>query len=480
MNRTTFGNLWSRECGYRHVLVMAFPLIMSTGAWTVQHFVDRMFLSWYSADALAASLPAGMTFFTVASLFLGTVTYANTFVAQYVGAKKENRVGASIWQAMYLAMFAGLVLGSLYFLAEPLFNKVNHGPDITPLEIEYFRISCFGGIVMLIAPACSCFYSGRGKTWPIMWVNVLATALNLFLDYLWVFGYGGFPEMGIKGAAWATVASHAFSALLFIALLMQKEHRNRFGTLSGWRFDSDLFKRMIKFGLPAGFHFMVDMLSFTIVVLMIGRLGSLELAVTNMAFQINMLAFMPMIGFSITTSTLVGQNLGNNRPDLAVRATWSTYTMTFIYMFIIAMGYLFIPQVFIKPFGFNADPEDFAKMIPLAVVLMRFMAFYSLFDTMNLIFSSAVKGAGDTRYVLWVSFGLSWIMFVIPSYIVMNFLDKGIYTVWAIMTLYICVLGLVFLARFLGGKWKSMRVIEHPSPVVPVPEIPTAGVDIPE
>ncbi|NIW98799.1 MAG: hypothetical protein GWN13_11235 [Phycisphaerae bacterium] len=92
---------WRERSGYGEVLKIAFPLILSTGSWSVQHFIDRMFLTWYSPQAIAASMPAGLLFWTVISLFVGMAVYVNTFVAQYYGAKRKDRVGPSVWQGIY-------------------------------------------------------------------------------------------------------------------------------------------------------------------------------------------------------------------------------------------------------------------------------------------------------------------------------------------------------------------------------------------
>ena len=109
---------WTSTGGYREVLVIAVPLILSTSAWSVQHFVDRMFLSWYSPETLAASMPAGILFFTLMSLFIGTASYVSTFVAQYFGAERYERIGPALWQGVYISLLGGLLLLCLI----PFFN----------------------------------------------------------------------------------------------------------------------------------------------------------------------------------------------------------------------------------------------------------------------------------------------------------------------------------------------------------------------
>lgn len=453
---------WNAECGYREILRISLPLTLSTGSWSLQQFVDRMFLTWYSPEAIAASMPAGMVNWTIVSLFMGTAVYVNTFVAQYYGAGRYQRIGPSVWQGIYLSVVSLLVVFIIYPFIEPFFGFVGHPLEVQQQEIEYFRVLMFGAPFVVISNAVSSFFSGRGRTVVVMWVNFISTAINIVLDYLFIFGKLGFPEMGIGGAGLATVISAIMAAAMFMLLAFRSSFNKKYHTLQGWRFNMDLFRRLIRFGLPNGLQFLLEMLAFTIFILLIGKIGVSELAATNIAFNINSLAFMPMYGFTIAVSILVGQRLGENRPDKAERSTWSAFHISFAYFGGLAVAYLFLPGIFILPFALQASGQDFAVIRKIIIVLLRFVAVYSLFDALNMVFSAAVKGAGDTRFVATTSVGLSWLLMLIPSYISLNFLGGGLYWLWVFVTLYIICLGLVFFYRFSKGAWKKMRVIEHP------------------
>lgn len=460
-------NRWRCENGYRDVLVLAIPLILSTSAWSVQHFVDRMFLTWYSPEAIAASMPAGMLNFTIMSLFIGTASYVSTFVAQYHGAGRYKRIGPAVWQGIYVAIIGGVIHLIFIPLARHIFVFVGHAPLVQDNEIIYFQTLCLGAAPVIASSAIAGFFSGRGKTWPIMWVNFLATVVNLVMDYALIFGNWGFPELGIKGAAIATVISGYFSFIVYLVLLSRHTYDARYHTIKGFRLDKTLFKRLMHFGLPSGIQFSLDMVGFTIFVLLMGRLGTVPLAATNIAFNINTLAFMPMIGFGIAVSVLVGQSLGKNRPDLAERSTYSGFHLTFIYMSTIAFLYVVVPDIFLRPFAAQANPKTFLSILKITRILLRFVAVYAVFDTFSIIFSSAIKGAGDTRFVMRMIVILSLSLLVIPTYITIIVLHAGIYTAWTIASIYVIALGFAFLFRFLKGQWKSMRVIEEVRPPMP-------------
>ncbi len=452
---------WNSPGGYREVLVIAIPLILSTATWSIQHFVDRMFLTWYSPEAIAAAMPAGMLNFSMVSIFMGTAGYVTTFVAQYYGARQFHRIGPALWQGVYISLFGGLLILCAIPFAESFFSLVGHSPLVQQNEVAYFEILCLGGGAYAASYALSGFFSGRGKTWPVLWVNAATTVVNLVLDYALIFGHWGFPELGIRGAGIATVVAGVFSLLMFFALLCSGSNNDTFHTIKGWRLERDLFVRLLRYGFPSGVQFFLEMAGFTAFVLLVGRLGIASLAATNIAFNINTLAFMPMIGCGIAISVLVGQYLGGDKPDRAQSVVYSGFHLTLVYMLSIASAYVLVPDVFVAPFALRADPGEFSEIYGYSIVLLRFVAVYSVFDTMNIIFCSAIKGAGDTRYVMLVTVILSVFLFIIPVYLVVVVFELGLMVAWVFATIYITLLGVVFYLRFLGGKWKTMRVIEQ-------------------
>ncbi len=454
---------WSANGGYRDFLIIAMPLILSTASWSIQHFVDRVFLTWYSTEALAAALPAGIASFTVISLFMGTAQYANTFVAQYIGARRPERVGPAVWQSIYLAIASGfLALIPAYFATE-LFDLIGHSPAIRREETIYFRILCYGTGLQVLATATSCFFSGRGETWILLAVNVLAIATNIALDYGLIFGHWGLPAMGMEGAAWATNIGLLVSALCFTTLFLSKRYRREFATLRGWKPDAMLMRRLLRYGGPNGINFMLDIMAFTFFLLIVGRLGPIPLAATNLAFNINSLAFMPLIGCGIAVSTMVGQRLGRDEPQQAEYCTWTGVHLALLYMSCMSLGYFFLPDLFLSPFGLHAEGADFEAARQLARQLLRVVAIYCVFDALYMIFTAALKGAGDTRFVMWISITLSWAIMVVPTFVALVYFDASIFVLWSFICAYIIIMGVVFYLRFRTGRWKDMRVIERTS-----------------
>jgi MATE family multidrug resistance protein len=479
----SFKNRWSGAGGFADVLSIALPLIVSTGLFTVQMFVDRIFLMWYASEAMAAAVLSGILSFVFFSFFLGISGYVNTFVAQYHGARQAGRIAASVWQGLYFCIAGGVVMVAAALFTGPIIDWVGHGGVTAEYEATYFYIMCMGAFPGLVASVLGCFYTGRGKTWTVMWVNMVCVTANIVLDYILIFGKLGFPRLGIAGAAIATISASVLSCVIFFVLFFDANNRSVYGSWRQRRFEWQLLSRLLRFGLPNGVQFMLDIAGFALFMVFVGRVSALAFAASSMAFQINMLAFMPMIGFGVAVSTLVGQAVGAGKAEIGARSTWSAAMVTFGYMGLIAGLYVFWPGLFLTPFSGGASADDYQAIRPIAERLLIFIAVYSLFDTGNIIFAGALKGAGDTKFVMKVSVVLNWLILVVPSYLAIKFIGgmAGLYAAWGALTVYVCLLAGVFFARFMAGKWKHMRVIE-PAGWAPtgqnVAAVPTLGVDV--
>ncbi|MEZ6051364.1 MAG: MATE family efflux transporter [Planctomycetaceae bacterium] len=456
----------------RELLEVAIPLIISSGSVSLMHVVDRIFLTWWSVDALAATLPAGITFWAAIALPMGIGIYTNTFVAQYSGAGRPERLVASVWQGTYFVIVAGMLLLGLLPFTDELFRWMGHDPAVQTMEIEYFSVMIYGATPMLLAAVLSAFFSGRGRTRVVMAVNLLVAVLNIVLDYLMIFGVDGLISPGgVRGAATATVIAQATAAALFAWLVIKACREEGFPLWQNWRIDRGLIGRMLWYGMPNGFQFFVDIAGFAVFIGLVGHLGKESLTATNLAFNLNSLAFVPMMGLSTAVMTLVGQRIGERNPDLAVRTTWLALAVSGCYMGLWAMIYLFAPNLILAPYAVFAEIESFDRLRPIVTLLLRFIVLYSFFDAMLIVFGAAVRGAGDTRFSLVFSFIGAWFLMVLPVYLFTRAGSLTLWIAWSIVTFYIFVMGIGFLIRFQLGHWKSMSVIEHDTDAEPQEEL---------
>jgi MATE family, multidrug efflux pump len=450
------------------VLRVAAPLVVSSLSWTIMAFFDRMFLNWVSGAAMDASFTSSVAWFAILALPLGICAYANTFVAQYDGAGRPERIGVVMWQANWIAAGLGTLSLVLIPLGPTIFAFTRHTGNSAAQELEYFQIICLCGPGLLISEASKTFYSGRGQTWVVMIVDAAVAIFELVLNYIWIFGYWGFPAMGLAGAAWSTVVGTCLKAVVYLVLPLQREHRARFGTIAGMRFDPELIRRIIYFGWPSGFQMLLDVTGFTVFIFMLGGLGEVAKQATSLAFSVSSLAFMPIYGLHIAVSIIVGERLGENRDDLAERATITTLQMSWLYMAVISLLYAFVPDIFLVGF-FPEGLTNSAGQIAvreLTATLLLFVAGYNLLDATQMIYIGALKGAGDTRFLLRVSLVLS-ILLASFSYLSVVVWNLDVYGCWTLIVFWCLIAAATYFVRFRQGKWRAMRVIETTA-IVPI------------
>lgn len=243
---------WRGDGGGREVLGVAYPLILSQMSFTVQVFVDRLFLTWYGPEAVAGAVTGLFTTWSIIALFIGTGEYLTTFVAQYVGAGRPRRIGPVLWQGVYFSILAGLVVAALEPLSAPVFRAAGHPLDVAQAEATYSSILMLGAFPVVLMATLSTFFAGRGQTSVVLLVNVLTTLVDTVLNYFWIFGHAGFPRAGVAGAAWSTIVAQGLGAVIYIVLILRPQPRRDHATLSGWRLEPALFGRLLRYGLPTG------------------------------------------------------------------------------------------------------------------------------------------------------------------------------------------------------------------------------------
>jgi MATE family multidrug resistance protein len=355
-------------------------------------------------------------------------------------------------------------VASLVPLVRPIFVLAGHDPQVMQYEVEYARVLMLGGFSFILMATLSTFFAGRGSTSVVLWVNVLATVVNVLFDYVWIFGNWGFPSYGVEGAAWSTVLSQVVGSLVYLVIMLRPVHRLRYATLRSFRFEPALFLRFIRFGLPTGLQYSLEILAFAIFMMIVGRLGTAPLAASGIAFNLNMIVFMPMLGLGVGVASLVGRYLGAQDLPAAERTVYSAFAVSLVYMLGCGAIYVGLPHVLLAPYAAGADSSTFTEIAHLTTILLRFVALYSIFDMMNVVFAAGLKGAGDTVYPLVLTFVLSWVLLLVPSYVLCTYLGAGVFAAWWSATAYVVALGLLMYRRFRAGRWKALRVIEQPAP----------------
>lgn len=434
---------------------LAGPLILSMTGNMLMQFIDGLFLARYSADAVAAITPAAMASFCLGSLVSGAVGYTSVLTAHYHGAGQPRAIGSVIWQGLRVAGVAGLLSVVIGLLGHPVFAWVGHAPQVQLYEVEYFSIICYGMIGAFVGTALSGFFSGRGRMMTVMVIQLSAVALNTALAYGLVFGRLGLPRWGVAGAAWATVVAQAGGALAFLVMFLRRENREAFDTWRGRRTDGDMMARLLRFGLPNGFRFFVEIAGWSCFLVVVGRIGTTELAATSIAWRINGVAFFPIVGLSEAVRVLVGQAQGRGDPHTSGHVTWQGLLISEIWMVGTAVLFLLFPEWWFRLF-LGSEPGT-AEVSAMGIVLLRYVAAYCLLDAVNVVVCGALVAAGDTRWTFWATLGSYGVL--VGGLFAADHARWGLHAEWLMATLFVMVLAGIWLLRFFSGHWTRIKVI---------------------
>lgn len=444
---------------YRDLLRVALPLIITSASFTMLHFCDRMFLSWYSPTALQAVVPAGILSFTLISFFMALCAMSNSFVAQYYGAGEYKNCSRAVAQALFMALLSLPLIWMLIPVGVQLLVWSGHAPDVFAQEKTYLSILLWGGVNAPLTAAAGSFFSGRGKTRVIMLAHLIGNSTNVVLNWFLIFGHGPFPSMGIKGAAIASLVAGFVAPAILLTLYFSESNREVYRTREMLRFNRPLFLRMLRFGLPSGVHMVLDVGSFSLFVLLLGRLGETAFLASNIVLSINMIAFMPSIGIGQAASVVVGQCMGHGDAEEAEAATWKAARVAWIYTLIVVASFVCFPEAYINVFA--RGDVVFGDVFNTARMLLFLAAGWGLMEAANAVLSSALRGAGDTHFVMWFHTVVAWGVFALGEVLIVLVFHLNVLVAWAWAIAYFTLLAAGWTWRIRSGRWKRIELIER-------------------
>ena len=437
------------------ILKLVWPLALGMVNNAVMQFCDRAFLSHWSMEALEAVLPAGMLMWIFAGFFQSAIGYSSVFVGQFHGAKEPAKCTESYRAATLIAAASGVASLPILPLGEWVLSLFAPSPQVLDCEIAYFGATMSGAFFLYAQIAAAAYFTGRGRTRTVFWVNLAGNLLNIALDPVFIFTL----DLGIAGAAAATVLSMALQAATLAFAAERAIRRERDAAPARpfpLRERLSLAARMLRFGVPSGLYTVLNTLSFTIFVFITGGVGEMELAVSNACFTVNYLLFAPIEGFAIGASTLVAQAKG--RGDVAAAARDARRVLLLGTGFAAAASALAVAfcHPILSLFAARAGSAA-AEFHSLGFTLFLLMAAWQVFDSADVILSGALRGGGDTHFVMWWMLLNAFVLWL-PAVWVLSRVNNTMPALWSSMVAYVAVICAGTIARWRGGKWKSIKV----------------------
>lgn len=430
---------------------LAAPIVFSNLAYTLLGVLDTLFLGRVSTTAVGSIGIASTLFLAFSLLFRGTIQGAMPYVARMFGSNKREAAGKYLQHFAVLSLMVCPIIIFLPWAVRGYFWVLKPPAEVAAYASTYINIRFLELPFSLLNSAIGSFLIGIGNSRTPMWMAWLSVGVNSVANYILIFGKLGLPAMGIAGAAWGTVIAVAAQLVFGIAVVVR--HYWLEYDLGSWSLPTkeEIFS-MLRVGLPLGITDAVELAAFSVFFTLISRLGTVELAASQIANQITAIAFMPGFAFGQATGSLVGRYLGSKDPEVAQKVGYYGAAMGMTMMGLVGVGF----WLFSSSLGrmFTTDLE----VLQMTALLLKVMAFYQVFDAANIVFRGALNGAGDTRFTMVAAVSSAILLFIPTVYLLTFTFGLGLVGAWLGCMAYLMSLAGLCFMRFRRGQWKYIRL----------------------
>jgi MATE family multidrug resistance protein len=389
----------------QQVVKTAIPVAGSMLSGLFMMMVDRITLARYSPETLAASGPAIFTAMTAIMLFTGLVSMTRTFVGQANGQGSPRRVAAAAYAGLVVAVLAGVVLIALSPLLTRIPGWTGVEPSIAALQRDYLAIAPWFGAVMLVNTAFTCVFNGVLQTRTTMVVSAAGNVVNAGLTVALVYGWGIFPELGMRGSAYATLLA-SLSSAAFYAVLLARRGLLAAMPLAAWTAEvPPLARRLLRVGAPAGVTAALEEGGQTMFVWLVGSLSALAMMANNVAVSVNYIAIIPIIGVGVGCSILVANRIGAKDEAGVTRTIKAALAVAGAYVVAMVSLQLAAPDLLARLFiGSDATPE----LVEATRAAIRVLWTFASSFLFSMILGGVLEAKGMTKSVLFVRLVLIW------------------------------------------------------------------------
>ena len=461
---------------FRRVLTLAFPIILGNLSRVLMNVVDVAMVGRLGAKSLAAVGLGAVLIWTILSIGVAFRTGVQTVTARRYGQKRFSDCGLALNSGLALASIVGVIFSMMgYKMAGVAIRFLIDDPDVIPLAIVYTQWSFVGAACITIGYAFQGFYNGVERTRIHMEVTIVSNLLNIYLDAGLIFGNArltemlasspvgdisflsvlwspfDFPALGVEGAAIATLCAAVWMIIHYTLRGFTQEFRTNYGTYKGG-FNRETLKKEVEVAAPQGFQEVGVTIVYVLFFKIIGMIGTVEVAATEVVFTLAMASFLPAIGFGVACATLVGKALGEKDPERAAVSMLESVRWSVIFMGTMGILFLLFPRPILLIF--TNDRE----VIEMGLVALRILGVVQFFDAVGMTLWFALSGAGNTLFPAIIDLSLSWGIFLPGSYLLGIVFGYGLIGPWLAFAIYLFLYAICITWKILKGDWKEIEI----------------------
>ena len=437
--------------------------------------VDVAMVGRLGAAALAATGMGAMLFWGALSLVIGIRTGVQTVASRRLGQKKHNQCGTALHNGLFMATVYGFPVSIAgWWLAKDFIPFFINDIKATSLTIEYSSIIFLGLLFSAYSFVFQGFYTGVEKTKIHMRVSITSNIVNVYLNAGLIYGSEGvkiffsenvpsltflshlwqwtvFPAMGVKGAAIATVVASLWMFVHYGVYLFSKQIKSRFAVLS-LSVDGVMMNRQLRLAAPQGLQEVFIAAGWSMFYKIVGMIGLIELATTELLFTIMHASFMPALGVGQACSTLVSKYMGENKIKKSEASIKESIRLAEYIMGVMGLSFILFPKYYL--FIFTDDPE----IIRMGIFGLRMIGAVQFLDAIGFVLWFALSGAGNTLFPAVVESCLTWGVIVLGSYVFGVVLGLGFKALWLLFPVYMGLFAGIMIWKIRKGDWKNIQI----------------------
>lgn len=431
------------------LIILAIPMILEMSMESLFAIVDTFFVSKLGAESIAV---VGLTESVLALVYavgVGLSIGATATVARRFGERDLDGAARTATHVVYLGVIVSIVMGLAGVIFAPnIFHLLGAEPHVVEMGTPFMRIMLGTNIVIVFLFLLNGIFRGAGDAAIAFRVLVIANGLNIIFCPLFIFGIGPFPELGVTGAAVATVCGRG-TGVIFAAWALFGRKKGRLEvSREHWTFDPKLLWSIISLSATGVLQFLIATASWTGLVMIVAGFGSIAIAGYQIGLRVIIFVILPAVGLANAAATLVGQNLGAGQPERAERSVWMAGGINAALLGVAGLFFVLFSDAVISIFTTDPHVSQFGRDC------LRIVGYGYAFYGLGMVMESSFNGAGDTWTPTYLNFFIFW-MFEIPlAYVLADRIGWGPQGVFWAITLAFSLLAVTAALLFKRGKWK--------------------------
>ncbi len=440
---------------YKPILRLALPAIAGLSTQMVVSLTDAAMVGRLeeATYALAAMGIGVLATWALISFFSSLATGTHVIVARRYGEADFDGCSLALTNSLVIGFIIGINIAALgVFYSYTIADFFAADKTVGRYAGDYLHYRLMGIPFFLISVSYRGFYFGISKTKIFMFSGVITNLLNIFFNYIFIFGNLGAPRMGIAGSGFASTLATGFDFIFYTTVLMLPAYRNKFHPFRNFRIKWELVKKIYRISLPVSFQNVFILIGFLLFIITTGLIGTSQQAASQAVVSTMFISFLPSFGFGIAVQTLVGNNLGSGKFRLAKIYGFETAKIATYYTLTLGVIFLSIPGIVLLMITNNTS------IIGMAEPILRIAGFAQIFYAVGVVLANGLQAAGKTFFVMKAEVITNLLIFGPLAYLMGVYLKGGIIWAWLALPVYIIIYSLVIFRKYEKGGWQKRGI----------------------